>query len=83
MKTILAFLLDSFMVLLSNVVQESVELSQDKCEKLPERVCPAYGSRSLIKNGSAHNGKPKHQCKSCGKQFVEGAYQINVKKAFL
>lgn len=78
MTTILAFLLDSFMVLLSNVVQESVELSQDKCEQLPERVCPACGSRYLIKNGSVHNGKPKHQCKSCGRQFVDNPTKTTV-----
>ncbi len=49
------------MVLLSNVVQESVELSQEKCEELPERVCPDCSSVHLIKTGSVHNGKPKHQ----------------------
>jgi len=70
MTTILAFLLFSFMVLLSNLARESVELSQDKCEELPERVCPACGSGHLIKNGSVHKDKPKHQCKSCGRQFV-------------
>ncbi len=71
MTTILAFLLDSFMVLLSNVVRESVELSQGKCEELPERACPACGSGHLIKNGSFHNGKPKHQCKIRGCKFVD------------
>jgi transposase-like protein len=45
-------------------------LFQEKCEQLPERVCPACGSRNLIKTGSIHNGKPKHQCKNCGRQFV-------------
>jgi len=58
------------MVLLSNVARESVQLSQDKGEELPKRVCPACSSGHLIKNGSVHNGKPKHQCKSCGCQFV-------------
>ncbi|MCA2631681.1 MAG: IS1 family transposase, partial [Microcystis sp. M20BS1] len=24
----------------------------------------------MIKNGSIHNGKPKRQCKECGRQFV-------------
>ncbi|PSB60214.1 IS1 family transposase, partial [Chroococcidiopsis cubana CCALA 043] len=45
-------------------------MSQEKCEELPERVCPTCGSGHLIKNGSIHNGKPKHQCKNCGRQFV-------------
>ncbi len=34
MTTILAFLLDSFVVQLSNIARESVELFQDKCQEL-------------------------------------------------
>ena len=26
---------------------------------------------NIIKNGSIHNGKQKHSCKDCGRQFVE------------
>ncbi len=70
MATILAFLLSPFIVLLSNLARDSVELSQGECEELPERACPACGSRHLIKNGSVRKSKPKHQCKSCGRQFV-------------
>jgi IS1 family transposase/transposase-like protein len=70
MSTILAFFLDSFMVLFSKVVRESRKLFQVEHEELPEPDCPACGSRHLIKNGSVHNGKPKYQCKSCGRQFV-------------
>ena len=70
MSTILAFFLDSFMVLFSKVVREPVKLFQVENEGLPEPDCPACGSRHLIKNGSVHNGKPKYQCKSCGRQFV-------------
>jgi len=33
--------------------------------------CPSCGSHHTIKNGSTHNGKPKRQCKDCGRQFVE------------
>ena len=32
--------------------------------------CPRCGSYHSIKNGSAHNGKRKRQCKNCGRQFV-------------
>jgi len=32
--------------------------------------CPRCGSYHTIKNGSAHNGKPKRQCNNCGSQFV-------------
>ncbi len=67
---ILAFLLSSFIILLSNVVRYSVELPQKKYEEIPERTCPTCGSRHLIKNGSAHNGKSKYLCKSCERQFV-------------
>ena len=70
MTTILAFLLYSFVLLLSKLTRESVELSQSACEELPECVCPTCSSEHLIKNGSVPNGEPKHQCKSCGHQFV-------------
>jgi len=70
MTTILAFLLYSFVLLLSKLTRESIELSQRVCEDLSEKVCPACSSEHLIKNGLAHNGKPKYQCKSCGHQFV-------------
>ncbi len=70
MTTILAFLLYSSVLLLAELTRESIELSQRVCEKPSEQVCPTCGSEHLIKNGSVHNGKPKHQCKSCGRQFV-------------
>jgi transposase-like protein len=78
MATILTFFLSSFMFLLSNVVRESVELFEKKCEELPERVCLACGSEHLIKNGSVHNDKSKHQCKSCGYQFVDNPTKTTV-----
>ncbi len=70
MTTALVFLFSSFLMLLSKLARESVELFQEKYEKLPERACPVCGSRNLIKNGSVHNGKPKYQCKSCNRQVV-------------
>lgn len=81
MTTILAFCLSSFLVLLSNVARESVELSKGKCEELSERVCPACGSGHLIKNGSVHKGKPKHQCKTCGCQFVDNPTKTIISSA--
>lgn len=33
--------------------------------------CPDCESHKIIKNGSLANGNPKHQCKSCGRQFVQ------------
>ncbi len=78
MPTILAFLLSLFMILLPNVVRESVELPQGKCEEIPNRACLVCGSKHLIKNGSVHNGKPKHQCKNCGYQFVANPTKTTV-----
>ncbi len=40
--------------------------------------CPSCGSYHTIKNGSTHNGKPKNQCKDCGRQFVINPSQKKV-----
>jgi len=80
MITILAFLLYSFVLLLSKLIPESLELSQRICEKPSERVCPTCGFEHLIKNGSVHNGKPKYQCKACGHQFVVNPTKTTVSK---
>jgi IS1 family transposase len=34
-------------------------------------VCPRCQSPKYKKNGHIHNGKQNHQCKDCGRQFVE------------
>jgi insertion element IS1 protein InsB len=34
-------------------------------------VCPRCQSPESKKNGHIHNGKQNHQCKDCGRQFVE------------
>jgi IS1 family transposase len=34
-------------------------------------VCPQCQSPKFKKNGHIHNGKQNHQCKDCGRQFVE------------
>ncbi len=67
-------------MLLANVARESVKLSEEKCKELPELVCSTCGSRHLIKNGSVHNGKPKYQCKSCGRQFVVNPTKTTIPK---
>ena len=36
-----------------------------------KRLCPDCGSENYIKNGSFSNGKPKYECKLCGRQFVD------------
>jgi len=83
MTTKLAFFLSSFMMLLSNITRVSVELSEGKCEELPEQVCPACGSGHLIKNGSVRKSTPKYQCKSCGRQFIDNPTTITVSNNWL
>ena len=34
-------------------------------------VCPRCKSPKYKKNGHIHNGKQNHQCKDCGRQFVD------------
>ena len=70
MTTILAFLFYSFVLLLPKLIPEVIEPSQKICEESSEQVCPTCSSEQVIRNGSVHNGKPKYQCKSCGRQFV-------------
>jgi insertion element IS1 protein InsB len=43
---------------------------QSSPQNLDRPPCPRCGSHHSIKNGSTHNGKPKRQCKNCGRQFV-------------
>src|SRR5918999_1712428 len=38
---------------------------------LIQDVCPRYKSPKYKKNGHIHNGKQNHQCKDCGRQFVD------------
>jgi IS1 family transposase/transposase-like protein len=52
-------------------VQHSERHTKAISEGSPQRVCPSCGSHHVIKNGSIHNGKPKHQCNDCGLQFVD------------
>ena len=80
MTTILAFLIYSFVVLLSKLTRKSLESSQRVCEKPAKRVCPTCSSEHLIKNGSAHNNKPKYQCKGCDRQFVVNPTKTSIPK---
>lgn len=78
MTNIFAFSLSFLMLLLSKRTQALVDSPLVKCEELPERVCPTCGSDNLIKNGSTPNGKPKHQCKNCGRQCVENPTKTTI-----
>lgn len=33
--------------------------------------CPKCESKGIVKNGHIDNGKPKFNCKACGRQLVE------------
>lgn len=41
-------------------------------------ICPRCGSEKTVKNGSVHNGKRKHMCKNCKRQFVENPENTTV-----
>jgi len=43
--------------------------------------CPNCNSSNVKKNGHIHNGKQNHQCKDCGRQFVENPTQRLVSEA--
>ncbi len=34
-------------------------------------IYPRCGSTDCVKNGTIHNGKTKHQCNDCERQFVD------------
>ena len=38
-------------------------------------ICPRCQSPKYKKNGHIHNGKQNHQCKDCGRQFVDSFEQ--------
>jgi IS1 family transposase/transposase-like protein len=78
MVSLLRILLFFVVSLFPENTPEKAVFLDDKCEEVPERVCPACGSQHIIKNGSTHNGKPKHQCKSCGRQFVDNPTKITI-----
>ena len=41
-------------------------------------ACPVCGSTQYTKNGHSYNGKQNHQCKNCGRQFVQGCEQYRI-----
>jgi insertion element IS1 protein InsB len=41
-------------------------------------ACPACGSTRFKRNGHTRNGKQKHQCKACARQFVECAEHYRI-----
>ncbi len=43
--------------------------------------CPMCSSLNIIKNGSIHNGKQKHFCKDCCRQFVENPENKRISSA--
>src|SRR4030095_4585093 len=41
-------------------------------------VCPRCKSDKYKKNGHIHNGKQKHHCHDCGRQFVQSFEQYRI-----
>lgn len=44
-------------------------ITATKNREVKSMKCPECGSSKTIKNGSVH-GKPKRECKQCGRQFI-------------
>ena len=42
------------------------------------RNCPKCGSDNCVKNGSIHNGKPKHTCHNCNREFVDNPKNVPI-----
>lgn len=65
-------LLITFLFFVFNFLLESKHAPTPDSSCYQEKIfaCPRCGSPHTIKNGSVHNGKPKRQCKDCGRQFV-------------
>ncbi len=76
MINVLVMLFVSVITLLSRITQQSDSLQENIPELSPQKACPSCHSHNLIKNGSIHNGKPKSQCKDCGRQFVDNPNNI-------
>ena len=66
----MTFLINIFFWLLSGLLKYQSSAEQSTPPSSPPFPCPNCGSHHRIKNGSIHNGKPKRQCKECGRQFV-------------
>ncbi len=64
----MTFLINIFFWLLSGLLK--YQSSTEQSTPFTSIPCPNCGSHPTIKNGSIHNGKPKRQCKECGRQFV-------------
>ena len=39
--------------------------------------CPQCGLSHSKRNGHTHYGKQNHQCRNCGRQFVQGSQRIS------
>ena len=66
----MTFLINIFFWLLSGLLKYQSSTEQRTPPSSPLFPCPNCGPHHRIKNGSIHNGKPKRQCKECGRQFV-------------
>jgi len=59
-----------FFVLTQLTVEQQLTEKYSPSKTNFKQPCPSCGSYHTIKNGSAHHGKPKNQCKDWGRQFV-------------
>ena len=59
-----------FFILTQLTVEQQLTEKYSPSKTNFKQPCTSCGSCHTIKNGSAHHGKPKNQCKDCGHQFV-------------
>jgi transposase-like protein len=67
MTTLLAII---FFLIAQISIKQDPSPEKYACKTVLKPACPRCGSHHSIKNGSTHHGKPKRQCKNCGRQFV-------------
>lgn len=75
---LLEMLFASFTSLLPNTWHNSQISTETLPKVLPFIICPSCSSSHVIKNGSIYNGKPKSECKDCGRQFVNNPNNVVV-----
>lgn len=68
----------SFFILTQLIVEHQLKEKYCPSKTNAKKPCPRCGSLGTIKNGFSHNGKPKCQCKECGRQFVLNPSQKTV-----
>lgn len=78
MMLLLEMLFVVFTSLLPNILHKSQLSAETFLKLLPVTACPSCGFSYVIKNDSIHNGKPKSECKDCGRRFANNPNNVVV-----